>query len=368
MYEASIRLMDEYAEINKWATYLILFSRNRTHKYYNRYGKIPMSHPQSWNNLFTHHQQNLNKIHLRDLLRDEKRNEALLVQHDNIVLDLSHEKIDVKTLELLSQLAQDTQLNQQLLSLFNGVTVVLLFRNISILLKIEQFCILPLELLWIRLCTLRKLNPFLRMCMKFLIGSKTSQRKLEMGSWEVQLASNSKILSLLELEEAISPFSLSTKLSDLIPIMCKKPKVGKSDFWPMWIQSMFPEQLKDWMWRRPWCWSTPRPSPRLRPFLMQKASRSGWLKDMLRKMWLMSVLLQSLTSVLVQQISKRLKNSVLIQTMFSDFGTLLEADSLYGVLSVSFHFLFISDMKLCRNSWEAVMQLILTCWKKPTSM
>lgn len=72
-----------------------------------------MKYPKAWSPLYEQH-EHLKKTHLKELLKDDERNKHLLVQHSDMVLDLSHEKIDLKTLNLLVQLTEDIKLREQL--------------------------------------------------------------------------------------------------------------------------------------------------------------------------------------------------------------------------------------------------------------
>lgn len=47
------------------------------------------THPEAWNGLIKHHEE-IKKTHLGELLKDEARNKELLIQHSDIVLDLTH--------------------------------------------------------------------------------------------------------------------------------------------------------------------------------------------------------------------------------------------------------------------------------------
>jgi hypothetical protein len=48
-----------------------------------------MQTPKTWAPLFENY-EHLKSTHLRELLKDEKRNDQLLVKHSDIILDLSH--------------------------------------------------------------------------------------------------------------------------------------------------------------------------------------------------------------------------------------------------------------------------------------
>jgi glucose-6-phosphate isomerase len=60
-------------------------------------------------------------MHLRQLLQDEKRNAALQITLDNLVLNFSHEKVNENTLELFEQLVKDSGLREKIHAMFSGV-------------------------------------------------------------------------------------------------------------------------------------------------------------------------------------------------------------------------------------------------------
>ena len=53
-------------------------------------------HP--WPDLQTHY-NTIKDTHLRDLLKDDNRNQALLLRHGDILLDVSHEKLTAETIK-----------------------------------------------------------------------------------------------------------------------------------------------------------------------------------------------------------------------------------------------------------------------------
>jgi len=63
---------------------------------------------------------NLKSLHLRDLLKDEKRNNELKLITETIYFDYSHEKIDLKTLENLFNLADELNIKQKFMNMFSG--------------------------------------------------------------------------------------------------------------------------------------------------------------------------------------------------------------------------------------------------------
>jgi len=80
---------------------------------------ISLTHSEAYRRLEENY-NNLKGHHLRDLLRDEKRNSKLKLITDTIYFDYSHEKIDLNTLENLFSLAEETNLSKKFLNMFNG--------------------------------------------------------------------------------------------------------------------------------------------------------------------------------------------------------------------------------------------------------
>ncbi len=80
---------------------------------------IPLIQSQAYKRLVENY-NNLKGFHLRDLLRDEKRNSKLKLVTDTIYFDYSHEKIDLNTLENLFSLAEESNLSKKFLNMFNG--------------------------------------------------------------------------------------------------------------------------------------------------------------------------------------------------------------------------------------------------------
>ena len=81
-----------------------------------------MSRPSEWKNLDEHFHNKINNTHLAKLLSDEERNSKLLIQHSDILMDLSHEKIDIETLKLFAKLVEERKLWEEIDQLFNGVS------------------------------------------------------------------------------------------------------------------------------------------------------------------------------------------------------------------------------------------------------
>jgi len=74
-----------------------------------------------WQSLQAHYEKDIKNSHLRDLLKDEKRNAALRVEHENIYYDFSHERLNEETLNQFDKLVQDSQLFNRIEAMFRGV-------------------------------------------------------------------------------------------------------------------------------------------------------------------------------------------------------------------------------------------------------
>ncbi len=68
----------------------------------------------------TEHAQSMSRSHLRDLLADEQRSLAMFAEHDGIVLDYSRQNADLKTVELLQDLAEQARLRDKLTAMARG--------------------------------------------------------------------------------------------------------------------------------------------------------------------------------------------------------------------------------------------------------
>ena len=72
-----------------------------------------------------HYETVTKQKHLRDLLQDEERNEALRfkVLNDKVWLDYTHTKIDKEGLALLGQVAKDQKVAEGVKAMFAGEVV-----------------------------------------------------------------------------------------------------------------------------------------------------------------------------------------------------------------------------------------------------
>ncbi|KAK9822696.1 hypothetical protein WJX81_002499 [Elliptochloris bilobata] len=66
------------------------------------------------------HVTEIERTHLRDLLRDSGRSEALFHEHNKVLADFSRQRITSKTLELLYKLAERAKLKEKIEAMFNG--------------------------------------------------------------------------------------------------------------------------------------------------------------------------------------------------------------------------------------------------------
>ena len=58
----------------------------------------------------------IEQTHLRDLLQDEARCEALIAEHNRIYLDFARQRMTPRTMELLLELAEETKVQEKVTS------------------------------------------------------------------------------------------------------------------------------------------------------------------------------------------------------------------------------------------------------------
>lgn len=63
----------------------------------------------------------MKKEHLKDLLSNKERNDQLVLQFSDFILDFTHEKMNLETLQLFEKLVKENNLQQKIKGLFNGV-------------------------------------------------------------------------------------------------------------------------------------------------------------------------------------------------------------------------------------------------------
>eukprot|EP00252_Welwitschia_mirabilis_P028098 TRINITY_DN9983_c0_g1_i1.p1 TRINITY_DN9983_c0_g1~~TRINITY_DN9983_c0_g1_i1.p1 ORF type:complete len:567 (-),score=127.98 TRINITY_DN9983_c0_g1_i1:173-1873(-) len=78
-----------------------------------------ISKTEEWNSL-KEHVAEINKTHLRDLLKDEARCESMIVEFDGIVLDYSRQRATQETLKKLFKLSEVVRLKEKIEKMFNG--------------------------------------------------------------------------------------------------------------------------------------------------------------------------------------------------------------------------------------------------------
>jgi len=81
--------------------------------------KLLVSNTAEWKSL-EQHKQTMENIHLRDLLQDEERSEAMFAEHDGVYLDYSRQRADLKTLKLLQELAMRQQVPEKIQAMVSG--------------------------------------------------------------------------------------------------------------------------------------------------------------------------------------------------------------------------------------------------------
>lgn len=74
-----------------------------------------------WQNLQDHFNKEIKPHHLRELLKDEKRNSALKIELPNLLYDFSHEKMNEKTIQLFEELVKESRLWDKIEAMFSGV-------------------------------------------------------------------------------------------------------------------------------------------------------------------------------------------------------------------------------------------------------
>jgi len=78
-----------------------------------------VSHTESWKRL-QQHVKEIQGTHLRDLLLDDDRNASLCIEYSGIFLDYSHQRVTMKTMDLLFDLAASRDLYGKIRGMFRG--------------------------------------------------------------------------------------------------------------------------------------------------------------------------------------------------------------------------------------------------------
>ncbi|CAK0773032.1 hypothetical protein CVIRNUC_004023 [Coccomyxa viridis] len=80
---------------------------------------LQISQTPEWKTLEDHVTE-IERLHLRDLLRDAARSELLFHEHNKIISDFSRQRVTQKTIELLVNLADRAKLRKKIDAMFNG--------------------------------------------------------------------------------------------------------------------------------------------------------------------------------------------------------------------------------------------------------
>lgn len=80
---------------------------------------VPISTTTAWKEL-QEHVKDVKKLHLRDLIHDEKRVEGMIKEHDGMYVDFSRQCATEETMKLLLDLAETSHLKQKIQAMFEG--------------------------------------------------------------------------------------------------------------------------------------------------------------------------------------------------------------------------------------------------------
>lgn len=69
------------------------------------------------------HKMDIEDRHLRDMLKDEGRSQAMFAEYDGVYLDYSRQRADLKTMELLRDLAKRQRLEERIREMVTGKTI-----------------------------------------------------------------------------------------------------------------------------------------------------------------------------------------------------------------------------------------------------
>ncbi len=79
-----------------------------------------VSSTQEWRKLQRHAAQTIKSTHLRDLLRDPVRCDAMFAEHDGVYFDYSRQQVTLETMDLLFDLAEKQELTKRIEAMVNG--------------------------------------------------------------------------------------------------------------------------------------------------------------------------------------------------------------------------------------------------------
>eukprot|EP00894_Picocystis_sp_ML_P003234 jgi/Pico_ML_1/53751/g4243.t1 len=80
---------------------------------------VPISTTTAWKEL-QEHVKDVKKLHLRDLIHDEKRVEGMIKEHDGMYVDFSRQCATEETMKLLLDLAETSHLKPKIQAMFEG--------------------------------------------------------------------------------------------------------------------------------------------------------------------------------------------------------------------------------------------------------
>ena len=79
-----------------------------------------VSSTQEWRKLQRHAAQTIKSTHLRELLQDPVRCDAMFAEHDGVYFDYSRQQVTLETMDLLFDLAEKQELTKRIQAMVNG--------------------------------------------------------------------------------------------------------------------------------------------------------------------------------------------------------------------------------------------------------
>ena len=79
-----------------------------------------VSSTQEWRKLQRHAAQTIKQTHLRELLQDPVRCDAMWAEHDGVYFDYSRQQVTLETMDLLFDLAEKQELTKRIQAMVNG--------------------------------------------------------------------------------------------------------------------------------------------------------------------------------------------------------------------------------------------------------
>lgn len=93
--------------------------RNDADQELDELSKKLVSATPEWRQL-AEHKNKIDNIHLRDLLKDQERSDAMFAEYDGVYLDYSRQRANLETLELLRDLAKRQKLEDRIKAMMSG--------------------------------------------------------------------------------------------------------------------------------------------------------------------------------------------------------------------------------------------------------